>query len=90
MCIGPTETMARHLADTEDDDDVGEGRKRKIRIRKQYKKFMLPLLIAYKLKFFTLVPVIISGLILLAGSTGMAGFFFALFAAVISLKHSKP
>lgn len=47
---------------------------------------MLPLLIAYKLKFFTLVPVIISGLILLAGSTGAAGFFFALFAAVISLK----
>lgn len=81
--------MVRRMTSGED-DDVGEGRHRKHRIRKQYKKFMLPLLIAYKLKFFTLVPVIISGLILLAGSTGMAGFFFALFAAVISLKHSKP
>jgi hypothetical protein len=28
-------------------------------VRKKYKKFLMPLLIAYKLKFFTLVPVFI-------------------------------
>ncbi|KAJ6637526.1 hypothetical protein Bhyg_10257 [Pseudolycoriella hygida] len=63
--------------------------KKKFKIKKKYKKYLLPLLIAYKLKFFTLVPVIISGLMLLAGSTGMAGFFFALFTAVITLKHKE-
>lgn len=47
---------------------------------------MLPLLLAYKLKFFTLIPLMIGGLILLIGSTGLAGFFFALFAAVMGLK----
>lgn len=63
--------------------------KKKFKVKKKYKKYLLPLLIAYKLKFFTLVPVIISGLMLLAGSTGMAGFFFALFTAVITLKHKE-
>lgn len=63
-----------------------EGRKKKFKIKKKYKKFILPLLIAYKLKFFALIPIMISGLILLLGSTGLAGFFFALFVAVISLK----
>ncbi len=63
--------------------------KKKLKVKKKYKKYLLPLLIAYKLKFFTLVPVIISGLMLLAGSTGMAGFFFALFTAVITLKHKE-
>lgn len=50
------------------------------------KKYMMPLLIAYKLKFFTLIPVMIGGLVLLTGATGLAGFFFALFAAVMGLK----
>lgn len=49
---------------------------------------MLPLLLAYKLKFFTLIPLLIAMKVLLAGSTGMAGFFFALFAAVMTLKHN--
>lgn len=62
------------------------GKKGKFKIKKKYKKFILPLLIAYKLKFFALIPLMIGGLILLVGSTGMAGFFFALFTAVISLK----
>lgn len=63
-------------------------KKKKHKIKKKFKKFMLPLLIAYKLKFFALIPILIGGLVLLVGSTGMAGFFFALFAAVISLKGS--
>ena len=53
---------------------------------KRYYKYMLPLLLAYKLKFFTLVPLLVSGLVLIAGSTGLAGFFFALFAAVMGIK----
>ncbi|KAK9692587.1 Protein of unknown function (DUF1676) [Popillia japonica] len=65
--------------------DVGEERG-KFKVRRRFKKFLLPLLLAYKLKFFTLIPVMIGGLVLLTGATGLAGFFFALFAAVMGLK----
>lgn len=58
----------------------------KLKFKKKYRKFLLPLLLAYKLKFFTLIPLLIGGLVLLVGATGTAGFFFALFAAVLSLK----
>lgn len=34
-----------------------------------------------------LVPVMIAGLVLLVKATGLAGFFFALFTAVLALKH---
>lgn len=64
----------------------GHGGGGKLRFKKKYRKFLLPLLLAYKLKFFTLIPLLIGGLVLLVGATGMAGFFFALFAAVLSLK----
>lgn len=64
----------------------GRGKKK---YKKKFKKFLLPLLLAYKLKFFTLIPVLIGMLVLLTGATGLAGFFFALFAAVMGLKtHS--
>ncbi|KAG6465939.1 hypothetical protein O3G_MSEX015518 [Manduca sexta] len=53
---------------------------------KKLKKYMLPLLLAYKMKYFALVPVMIGGLVLLIGATGLAGFFFALFAAVMGLQ----
>ncbi|KAL7729438.1 hypothetical protein ACLKA6_009000 [Drosophila palustris] len=58
------------------------------KIKKKIQKLLLPLLIAYKLKFLTLIPVLIGGLTLLVGTTGLAGFFFALFTAVMSLKTS--
>ncbi|XP_017046593.1 uncharacterized protein LOC108091760 [Drosophila ficusphila] len=64
-----------------------EGRKLK-KLKKKIQKLLLPLLIAYKLKFLTLIPVLIGGLTLLVGTTGLAGFFFALFTAVMSLKTS--
>lgn len=84
----------------EDDDgeyeveDVGsikgheeERHKKKKKIKpKKLKKYMLPLLLAYKMKYFALVPVMIAGLVLLIGATGLAGFFFALFAAVMGLQ----
>lgn len=38
--------------------------KKKPKVEKKYKKFMMPLLIAYKLKFFTLIPVFIGKLFL--------------------------
>lgn len=66
----------------------GGGGAGKFRFKKKYRRFLLPLLLAYKLKFFTLIPLLIGGLVLLVGATGMAGFFFALFAAVLSLKGS--
>lgn len=59
------------------------------RRRNRFRKFLVPLLMAYKLKFFTMIPMIIGGLVLLTGSAGMTGFFFALFTAVLSMKH-KP
>lgn len=65
-----------------------EGRGKKVKVKKKFKKFLLPLVIAYKLKFLALVPLLVGGLVLLVGSTGTAGFFFALFAAVICLKGS--
>lgn len=49
-------------------------------------KPMMALLMAYKLKFIALIPTMIGGLILLKGTTLLAGFFFALFAAVLGLK----
>lgn len=64
-----------------------EGRKLK-KLKKKIQKLLLPLLIAYKLKFLTLIPVLIGGLTLLVGTTGLAGFFFALFTAVMSLKST--
>ncbi|XP_050091937.1 uncharacterized protein LOC126575334 [Anopheles aquasalis] len=86
-------------ASTDDDDDgdmeamddaegtkSAEARKKKFHIKKKYKKFLIPLLLAYKIKFLALVPAIIGGLILLVKSAGLAGFFFALFTAVVSLK----
>ncbi|XP_045780332.1 uncharacterized protein LOC123877558 [Maniola jurtina] len=60
--------------------------KHKLKRAKKYSKYMMPLLLAYKLKYFALVPVMMGGLILLVGATGMAGFFFALFAAVMGLQ----
>ncbi|XP_074100434.1 uncharacterized protein LOC141528332 [Cotesia typhae] len=47
---------------------------------------VMALLLAYKLKFAALIPSIIMGLFLLLGTTGLAGFFFALFAAILGLK----
>ncbi|KAJ8952329.1 hypothetical protein NQ318_017223 [Aromia moschata] len=64
----------------------GRQARKKYKVKKKFKKFILPLLLAYKLKFFTLIPVMIGGLVLLIGATGLAGFFFALFAAVMGLK----
>ncbi|XP_017771742.1 PREDICTED: uncharacterized protein LOC108559108 [Nicrophorus vespilloides] len=68
--------------DVVDEEEEGRGRGK----YKKYKKYMMPLLLAYKLKFFTLIPVLIGGLVLLTGATGLAGFFFALFAATMGLK----
>lgn len=74
-----------------DETPMVEGRKKKkfkhFKMKKKFKKFLIPLLLAYKLKFLALIPLVIAGLVLLVGSTGMAGFFFALFTAVISIKH---
>uniref|UniRef100_A0A2H1V298 SFRICE_001829 n=1 Tax=Spodoptera frugiperda TaxID=7108 RepID=A0A2H1V298_SPOFR len=81
--------------DYEEEEDAtsikGEGEERHKNKRKKIKpkklkKYMLPLLLAYKMKYFALVPVMIAGLILLIGATGLAGFFFALFAAVMGLQ----
>ncbi|XP_015585613.1 uncharacterized protein LOC107263195 [Cephus cinctus] len=59
-----------------------EERRKKDRLEQA----MIPLLVAYKLKFAALVPTILGGLALLVSTTALAGFFFALFAAVLGLK----
>ncbi|XP_050437127.1 transcription initiation factor TFIID subunit 11 [Adelges cooleyi] len=61
----------------------------KVKDFKKLKKFMLPLLLAYKLKFFTLVPLMLGGLVLIVATTGFAGFFFALFAVGLGLKGHR-
>ncbi|XP_014355293.2 uncharacterized protein LOC106708317 [Papilio machaon] len=78
---------------SEDTDDKGHKHKPYNKIKKKLNKkskkmtkYMMPLLLAYKLKYFALVPVMIGGLVLLVGATGLAGFFFALFAAVMGLQ----
>ncbi|TGZ33766.1 uncharacterized protein LOC112460330 [Temnothorax curvispinosus] len=63
--------------------DRDETRRRKRKVRPST---MMALLMAYKLKFVALIPTILGGLILLKGTTLLAGFFFALFAAVLGLK----
>ncbi|XP_064550768.1 uncharacterized protein LOC135436926 [Drosophila montana] len=81
--ITSKEVQGRHIRLAES----YQGRKLK-KLKKKIQKLLLPLLIAYKLKFLTLIPVLIGGLVLLVGTTGLAGFFFALFTAVMSLKTS--
>ncbi|XP_075986860.1 uncharacterized protein LOC142983727 [Anticarsia gemmatalis] len=69
------------------DEERKKGQLKKKKIKpKKLKKYMMPLLLAYKMKYFALVPVMIAGLVLLIGATGLAGFFFALFAAVMGLQ----
>ncbi|XP_065088781.1 uncharacterized protein LOC135710196 [Ochlerotatus camptorhynchus] len=81
-------------ASLEDDDDIDANpearfkKKKKYHLKHKYKKFLLPLLLAYKLKFMMLFPAIIGGLALLVKAAGLAGFFFALFASVVSLQKS--
>lgn len=79
--------------DEYEEEDVEERKKNGIKIKKvkpkKLKKYMLPLLLAYKMKYFALVPVMIAGLVLLIGATGLAGFFFALFAAVMGLQKGS-
>uniref|UniRef100_A0A2C9H3S8 Transmembrane protein n=1 Tax=Anopheles gambiae TaxID=7165 RepID=A0A2C9H3S8_ANOGA len=85
----PPGGIDRNAIDTQDGSVSAkeeEGRKKKFHLKKKYKKFLIPLLLAYKIKFLALVPAIIGGLILLVKSAGLAGFFFALFTAVVSLK----
>ncbi|XP_011703624.1 PREDICTED: uncharacterized protein LOC105459368 [Wasmannia auropunctata] len=63
-------------------EERDEARRKKRKVGRT----LLALLMAYKLKFVALIPTILGGLILLKGTTLLAGFFFALFAAVLGLK----
>ncbi|CAD1474655.1 unnamed protein product [Heterotrigona itama] len=56
------------------------------RRKRKMDRTMMALLMAYKLKFVALIPTMIGGLILLKATALLAGFFFALFAAVLGLK----
>lgn len=75
-----------HKKIVSDYDEFSRGKKGKFKVKKKLRQFMMPLLLAYKMKFFTLIPILVGGLLLLTGATGMAGFFFALFAAAMGLK----
>ncbi|XP_043472577.1 uncharacterized protein LOC122505163 [Leptopilina heterotoma] len=56
------------------------------RKRNKHNNKMLALLMAYKMKLMALVPILVGGVILLTSTTALAGFFFALFAAVLGLR----
>lgn len=49
-------------------------------------RMLMSLIIAYKLKFMALIPTLIGTIVLLFASNALVGFFFALFAAVVSMK----
>ncbi|CAK1594294.1 unnamed protein product [Parnassius mnemosyne] len=83
--------LADELGEEEDENKntysfSGKYKKKLGKKAKKITKYMMPLLLAYKLKYLALVPVMIAGLVLLVGATGLAGFFFALFAAVMGLQ----
>ncbi|KAL2720123.1 uncharacterized protein V1478_010389 [Vespula squamosa] len=61
------------------------GRPKKKKRRRMHRALMA-LLLAYKLKFIALLPTMLGGLILLIGKALLTGFFFSIFAAVLSLK----
>ncbi|XP_076650618.1 uncharacterized protein LOC143357859 [Halictus rubicundus] len=65
--------------------DYGDGGRPR-RKKQSMDKTMMALLIAYKMKFVALIPTMVGGLILLKATALLAGFFFALFAAVLGLK----
>ncbi|XP_076631415.1 uncharacterized protein LOC143346809 [Colletes latitarsis] len=63
-----------------------QSRDRPRRKKRKMDRTMMALLMAYKMKFFALIPTMLGGLILLKATALLAGFFFALFAAVLGLK----
>ncbi|XP_076677261.1 uncharacterized protein LOC143373682 [Andrena cerasifolii] len=66
--------------------DYGMEHERPRRRRRKMDRTMIALLMAYKMKFIALIPTMVGGLILLKATALLAGFFFALFAAVLGLK----
>lgn len=92
--VGKPSHKKKHDGKKKKKKKKGKGKKKKnkghfkIKHFKKLKKYMFPLLLAYKLKFLMLIPLLLGGLVLIVGTTGFAGFFFALFAIGLSLqKH---
>ncbi|XP_055850380.1 uncharacterized protein LOC129914955 [Episyrphus balteatus] len=87
ICSTVMEFFDENLSNDDYNQKQLTGSSRNIKkLKKKYKKLLFPLLVAYKLKFLALIPLLMGGLVLLVGTTGMAGFFFALFTAVMSLR----
>ncbi|EFN64639.1 hypothetical protein EAG_08282 [Camponotus floridanus] len=90
--ISSTDRIARdtlaemHVQDVDAQPRSEVEERDQARRRRRMDRTMLALLMAYKLKFIALIPAILGGLFLLKGTTLLAGFFFALFAAVLGLK----
>ncbi|XP_011505150.1 PREDICTED: uncharacterized protein LOC105367972 [Ceratosolen solmsi marchali] len=64
----------------------GEGRSKKKKL-KQMNRTLLAIVMAYTLKFMFLIPSFVGTLILFKFTAALAGFFYALFAAVLGLEH---
>ncbi|KAK6618827.1 hypothetical protein RUM43_013218 [Polyplax serrata] len=80
-------TLAVKKNDDDDDDyDDTPQLKHYFKHKLKMKDIMFLLLLAYKLKFVTLIPLFLGAVILLVGTTSMAGFFFALFSAALGLQ----
>ncbi|XP_061723532.1 uncharacterized protein LOC133529750 [Cydia pomonella] len=79
--------------EAEEQDGQHDRSKTKIKPKKpktkKLGKYMMPLLLAYKMKYFAMIPLMVAGLVLLVGATGLAGFFFALFAATMGLQKGS-
>lgn len=68
---------------------TGEARGKKKKEIKQMNKTLMAIIMAYTLKFFFLIPTFIGTLIMLKFTTLLAGFFYALYAAVLGLDHHR-
>ena len=65
---------------------AGEPRGKRKKI-KRLNKTLMAIAMAYTLKFMFLIPTFVGTLVLLKFTATLAGFFYALFAAVLGLDH---
>ncbi|KAF5290249.1 hypothetical protein FQA39_LY14803 [Lamprigera yunnana] len=72
---------------TEEEAEVETGRGKKKKFKKKLRKFLLPLLLAYKLKFLSLIPILVGGKI---KRNKEKLLFYLIYSFKNYLTHKKP
>jgi len=60
---------------------------KKLKKKKFMEKYMMPLLMAYKMMFMVAVPVMVKTMMMALSSSGFTGFFIALFGAAVTFHY---